>query len=112
MVRCTKEVVGLYYTLSSMNKGHSMRVGQSQAVQYPNVGQQVSSVQALQDRSLLAGYWSSWTAEARDSQDMKTFLGLGPEDKCLGVFMLGKCADMSIGRSTRRQLSEKVEWRL
>ncbi len=43
---------------------------------------------------------------------MKEFLGLGPEDKCLGVFLLGKCSDLTTCRSTRRPLSEKVEWRL
>ena len=59
---------------------------------------------------MCVGYWSSWTAEARDSQDMKEFLGLGPEDKCLGVFLLGKCAEGFNCRSTRRPLSEKVEW--
>ena len=61
---------------------------------------------------MAAGYWSSWTAEARDSQDMKDFLGLGPQDRCLGVFMLGKCADLSVCRSARRPLAEKVEWRV
>lgn len=43
---------------------------------------------------------------------MKEFLGLGKDDKCLGMFMLGKCADLSSCRSTRRPLSEKVEWRV
>lgn len=59
-----------------------------------------------------AGYWSSWYAEARDSQDLKNFLGLGAEDKCLGMFLLGKCDDLSACRSSRRPLSEKVEWRI
>lgn len=99
-------VMGLYPSLPAAIEAHSMPVGQPHSVQL------VSSVQAWQDCSLRAGYWSSWTAEARDSQDMKDFLGLGPEDKCLGVFMLGKCADLSACRSTRRPLSEKVDWRL
>ena len=43
---------------------------------------------------------------------MKDFLELGPQDRCLGVFMLGKCADLSVCRSTRRPLAEKVEWRV
>ena len=43
---------------------------------------------------------------------MRDFLGLGPQDKCLGVFMLGKCADLSVCRSSRRPLAEKVEWRV
>lgn len=58
------------------------------------------------------GYWSSWYTEARESADVKQFLGLEEEDRCLGVFMLGKCADDSGYRSKRGPLSEKVTWRL
>ena len=43
---------------------------------------------------------------------MKDFLGLGPGDRCLGVFLLGKSAEGVTCRSTRRPLAEKVEWRL
>ena len=34
-------------------------------------------------------YWSSWNpAEARDSAGVKAFLGLGPDDCCIGVFQV------------------------
>jgi hypothetical protein len=58
------------------------------------------------------GYWSSWYAEARDSSELKRFLGLGEEDKCLGVFILGRCADVSGYRGKRSPAAEKVTWRV
>ena len=61
-----------------------------------------------------AGYWSSWTAEARDSDDMAVFLGLGPGDRCLGFFLLGTAAPGAAEayRSTRGPAEAKVDWRL
>ena len=37
--------------------------------------------------TVLVGYWSSWYTEARDSADMKQFLGLEPEDRWGGPNM-------------------------
>ncbi len=61
-----------------------------------------------------AGYWSSWQAEARDSADMKAFLGLGPDDRCLGVFLLGTAAPGAVDgyRAVRGPVEAKVDWRL
>lgn len=36
----------------------------------------------------IAGYWSSWNPVGRDSEVMARFLGLEPEDRCLGFFCL------------------------
>ncbi len=58
------------------------------------------------------GYWSSWYAEARESLDVKQFLGLREEDRCLGVFMLGKCKDSSSYKSKRGPIEGKVTWHL
>ncbi|KAK9822370.1 hypothetical protein WJX81_002648 [Elliptochloris bilobata] len=61
-----------------------------------------------------AGYWSSWTAEARDSAEMASFLGLGPGDRCLGFFLLGiaKPGAAEAYRATRGAIEAKVDWRL
>ena len=39
----------------------------------------------------LACYWSSWHAAARDSDEMRAFLGMEREDCCLGFFMVAAC---------------------
>merc|ERR1712217_556603 len=39
----------------------------------------------------LACYWSSWHDAARDSSDMKDFLSMAEEDKCLGIFIVAAC---------------------
>eukprot|EP00884_Botryococcus_braunii_P003549 jgi/Botrbrau1/13195/Bobra.0351s0008.1 len=59
-----------------------------------------------------AGYWTSWQAPARDSPEMRAFLGLEPEDRCLGFFILGKCKEPEKYRSLRGPTSQKVVWRL
>ncbi|CAL8471567.1 g11109 [Coccomyxa elongata] len=59
-----------------------------------------------------AGYWSSWYTEARESLDVKQFLGLDEEDKCMGVFMVGHCADPGCYRSKRQSIADKVTWRV
>jgi len=38
----------------------------------------------------LACYWSSWHDAARDSNDMREFLDMGDEDKCLGFFIVAQ----------------------
>jgi len=35
-----------------------------------------------------ACYWSSWHDAARDSEEMQEFLGIGPEDRVLGFFIV------------------------
>jgi hypothetical protein len=67
---------------------------------------------ALSGSLCWAGYWTSWTSEARDSQEMKDFLKLEAEDKCLGFFILGTCREPEKYRSTRGPASEKTDWRL
>ena len=62
----------------------------------------------------LGCYWSSWHAGARDSEEMKRFLGMGIEDKCLGFFIVSS-ADPGKGSDNRRRCSQKhlcVDWRL
>ncbi|KAK9805884.1 hypothetical protein WJX73_000956 [Symbiochloris irregularis] len=61
----------------------------------------------------LGGYWSSWTAEARDTPEFKELLGLEEQDKCLGFFLLGvpKQGVVEGYRSSRGALSDKVAWK-
>ena len=44
---------------------------------------------------------------------MREWLGLGPEDRCLGFFVAGVAAPEALAayRGARRPLDEKVEWR-
>jgi hypothetical protein len=59
----------------------------------------------------LACYWSSWHDAARDSQEMKQFLGMRNEDKCFGFFIV---AQIKTGKKDRRRRDESlmtVEWR-
>ena len=61
----------------------------------------------------LACYWSSWHAAARDSADMKKFLGMQEEDKCLGFFMVAGCEDDIKDRRKRKvETHLAAEWRL
>lgn len=60
----------------------------------------------------LACYWSSWHNAARDSQEMKDFLKMGPEDKCLGFFIVAHCKPTNLKDRRRRERSiMAVEWR-
>lgn len=62
-----------------------------------------------------AGYWTSWgPEELRDSLEVKTFLGLDPEDRCIGVFLMGMADRERVAayRAKRGPISEKVEWRV
>lgn len=60
----------------------------------------------------LACYWSSWHSAARDSDEMRDFLDIGNEDKCLGFFIV---APAKPGLKDRRRRSAdkhlSVEWR-
>ena len=60
----------------------------------------------------LACYWSSWHDAARDSDEMRTFLGLEREDCCLGFFMVAACDPLLKDSRTRsRETHLDVEWR-
>lgn len=62
----------------------------------------------------LACYWSSWHDAARDSDEMKAFLGMMEEDKCMGFFMVAQAkpavATSKDYRKRDRSLLQ-VEWR-
>ena len=63
----------------------------------------------------LACYWSSWHEAARKSKDMKEFLKVGEEDKCMGFFIVAQRdvtneARMKDRRKRDRSLMQ-VEWR-
>ena len=60
-----------------------------------------------------AGYWASWVETAREHPNFKTYLGLQPEDRCLGVFMLGQPGPSAAGyRASRQPIASKTEWRV
>ena len=59
----------------------------------------------------LACYWSSWHDAARDCHEMKEFLKMDEEDKCLGFFIV---AQVKLGQKDRRMRDTSmltVEWR-
>ena len=56
----------------------------------------------------LAGYWSSGGMTYHSS--MHEYLELGPEDKCLGFFMLGRPKEEWPRGKRRVSWREKVEW--
>ena len=61
----------------------------------------------------MACYWSSWHSAARDSKEMATFLGMDPEDKCLGFFMVAACDPAMRDRRKRTpETHGSVEWRV
>lgn len=59
----------------------------------------------------LACYWSSWHAAARDSDDMRDFLGMECEDRCMGFFIVAKCEPGVSDNRTRTEAHLSVEWR-
>ena len=60
----------------------------------------------------VAAYWSS-PATIHEAE-VKEHLGLGEEDKCLGMFHVGSASREVQGnyRAKRGAMSEKVEWRV
>lgn len=61
----------------------------------------------------LACYWSSWHDAARDSAEMKGFLNMQDEDRCLGFFIVAQ-VDPHHGNKDRRVRDRsllEVEWR-
>lgn len=59
----------------------------------------------------LACYWSSWHDAARDSEEMRGFLGMESEDKCLGFFIVAACCESLRDRRRRRPSDFSIEWR-
>lgn len=59
----------------------------------------------------VAGYWTSWQAAARESEEMKAWLGLGPDDRCLGFFVAGMCDNPDAYRGSRKPIQDKVTWK-
>jgi len=59
----------------------------------------------------LACYWSSWHDAARDSQEMKDFLQMESEDKCLGFFIVAQAKPGVKDRRKRDKSIMAVEWR-
>lgn len=59
----------------------------------------------------LACYWSSWHDAARDSTEMKTYLKMGPEDKCMGFFIVAQVKKGQKDRRKRDASLLRVEWR-
>ena len=62
----------------------------------------------------LACYWSSWHEAVRDSEDMKKFLNMGSEDKCMGIFMVAQRDPRRVSTKDRRKRDRsimQVEWR-
>lgn len=55
----------------------------------------------------LGSYWSSGGATYKD--EMKTFLGLGEKDKCLGFFYIGYPA-IEWPKSSRKPIEYVTEW--
>ena len=65
-------------------------------------------IQASTDPNL-ACYWSSWHSKARDSEEMKEFLEMEDEDKCLGFFIVATTKKRFTKRPLRTRPS--TEWR-
>ena len=62
----------------------------------------------------LACYWSSWHSAARDSNEMKEFLGMGMEDKCFGYFIVAQANKTILNTKDRRRRDHSImatEWR-
>jgi len=61
----------------------------------------------------VGGFWSShtWCKHARDSAEMRQYLGLEDEDRVFGAFVIGKYDTKKVFKSKRGDWREKVEWR-
>jgi nitroreductase len=62
----------------------------------------------------LACYWSSWHEAVRDSDELKTFLKMEPEDKCMGMFIIAQRDPKRCSEKDRRKRDRsimQVEWR-
>mmetsp|Transcript_25296 Transcript_25296/g.30601 ORF Transcript_25296/g.30601 Transcript_25296/m.30601 type:complete len:268 (+) Transcript_25296:56-859(+) len=63
----------------------------------------------------LACYWSSWHEAARDSDEMKEFLKMDAEDKCMGFFCVAQRDVLDGAAMKDRRIRDRsimqVEWR-
>mmetsp|Transcript_19345 Transcript_19345/g.44990 ORF Transcript_19345/g.44990 Transcript_19345/m.44990 type:complete len:289 (+) Transcript_19345:67-933(+) len=62
----------------------------------------------------LACYWSSWHEAVRDSDEMKKFLGMGSEDRCMGMFCIAQKEPKRVSEKDYRRRDRsimQVEWR-
>ena len=59
----------------------------------------------------LGCYWSSWHSAARDSLEMKEFLNMEEEDKCMGFFMVAQRKRTFKDKRIRKRDLMNVEWR-
>jgi len=97
-----------------------VRHGKSPLPEWEEICALATSVQnihlALTSIPNSGGFWSShtWCRKARDSQEMRDFLGLrDTEDRVFGAFILGKVeGDMNRFKSNRGELKDKVQWLL
>merc|ERR1712054_690737 len=90
---------------------------QAGSVQIPEWEEAAATAAAVQNMHLqasaqpgLACYWSSWHEACRDSDEMRQFLKMGDEDKCLGFFIVAAC-DPGLKDSRTRRPEAHVEWR-
>lgn len=112
----TNEITGRWSTVS-----HMIAIGMKrQALPdklMPEWEEFAACACAIQNMHLLAAtlglacYWSSWHDEARESSEIKSFLGLEDKDKCLGLFIVGKSNRMHKYKSRRGPIEKKVTWR-
>jgi hypothetical protein len=68
-------------------------------------------IQACAHRGL-GCYWTSWPAEARESDEMRQFLSMGSEDRCMGFFSVA-AYDPAKSADNRRRIPEthlSVDW--
>lgn len=62
----------------------------------------------------LACYWSSWHEAVRDSDELKEFLKMEPEDMCMGMFIIAQRDPKRCSEKDRRKRDRslmQVEWR-
>ena len=61
----------------------------------------------------LACYWSSWHSAFRDSTEMKDYLGMEAEDRCMGIFVVAQKDLKRCGKDRRKRDRSimQVEWR-
>jgi len=59
----------------------------------------------------IASYWASFPEVARDSNEFKAYLGLTPEDRCIGVLVVGQSDRISGYRGKRGDWKAKVDFR-
>ena len=60
----------------------------------------------------VACYWSSWHSAARDSEQMRKYLDIGVDDRCLGFFIVGMAKPgLKDKRKRRADKHLSVVWR-